>query len=254
MLRQLLRSTSTALRSAVELSGPSSASTSYTTRSFATSARAFEEKSDSGSKPAPASSETLDSILSSVSMPGLSSEPTPQIQPQQDMPRVTPRTRASSDHDSFSRSGPAHRLHIQTTRNNTILTFTTPEGEPIASASGGSVGFKKAARSGYEAGYRAAFDLFGKITENKDKWRIQQIEVFWNGFGQGREAVYRALLTSEAAVTRALVKKMTDKTPLKIGGVRPKKRRSKFLPLSHYIPCHSLTISLFTSFLCNSVL
>ncbi|PWN47368.1 translational machinery component [Violaceomyces palustris] len=118
-----------------------------------------------------------------------------------------------------------HRLHVQTSRNNTILTLTNPEGEPLASASGGSAGFKKAARSGYEAGYRAAFNMFQKIGENRVKWGIGNLEMLWNGFGQGREAVYRALLANEGEETRSMIRRMTDKTPIKVGGVRPKKRR-----------------------------
>lgn len=124
-----------------------------------------------------------------------------------------------------SSSALPHRLFINASRNNTILTLTSPTGDPLASASGGTVGFKKAARSGYEAGYRAAFSMFGKINEFKDAWRIAHLEVLWNGFGQGREAVYRALLAGEGQKTKNLISKMTDKTAIKIGGVRPKKRR-----------------------------
>ncbi|WFD02691.1 hypothetical protein MOBT1_001374 [Malassezia obtusa] len=118
-----------------------------------------------------------------------------------------------------------HRLHVQSTRNNTIVTLTTPTGEPLANASGGTVGFKKAGRSGYEAGYRAALRIFTRISENQPRWRINSIEVLWNGFGQGREAVFRAMMASEGEQVRNMIKVMTDKTPIKIGGVRPKKRR-----------------------------
>ena len=119
-----------------------------------------------------------------------------------------------------------HRLHVQSTRNNTIVTLTTPAGDTLASASGGTVGFKKAGRSGYEAGYRAAFRVFDQIAENRGRWRLHALEVLWNGFGQGREAVFRAMMASEGELVRSLVKTMTDKTPIKVGGVRPKKRRS----------------------------
>ena len=42
---------------------------------------------------------------------------------------------------------------------------------------------------------------------------------------RGREAVFRALQASEGESVRQMVLAMTDKTPIKIGGVRPKKRR-----------------------------
>ncbi|WFC98344.1 hypothetical protein MYAM1_001070 [Malassezia yamatoensis] len=122
-------------------------------------------------------------------------------------------------------SNAPHRLHVQSTRNNTMVTLTAPTGEPLANASGGTVGFKKAGRSGYEAGYRAAVRIFSRIAENQKRWRINSIEVLWNGFGQGREAVFRAMLANEGEQVRNLVKIMTDKTPIKVGGVRPKKRR-----------------------------
>ena len=76
-----------------------------------------------------------------------------------------------------------------------------------------------------EAGYRAALRVFSRISENQARWRINSIEVLWNGFGQGREAVFRAIMASEGEQVRNMIKVMTDKTPIKIGGVRPKKRR-----------------------------
>ena len=53
--------------------------------------------------------------------------------------------------------------------------------------------------------------------------------MLWNGFGQGREAAFRAMMANEGEQVRSLVKVMTDKTPIKVGGVRPKKRRSAFV-------------------------
>ena len=87
------------------------------------------------------------------------------------------------------------------------------------------MGFKKAQRSGYEAGYRAAVRVFQHIVAHRAQWGVKDIEVLWNGFGQGREAVFRALQASEGENVRHMVLAMTDKTPIKIGGVRPKKRR-----------------------------
>lgn len=182
----------------------------------------------------PAASTNLDDILGSVSavssLPG--SEPTGSTESSTSSfrERSSPIVRGSgasrySPTLFSSTSAQPHRLFINSSRNNTILTLTSPSGDPLASASGGSVGFKKSARSGYEAGYRAAFAMFGKINEFKDAWRMQHVEVLWNGFGQGREAVFRALLAGEGQATKELISKMTDKTPIKIGGVRPKKRR-----------------------------
>ncbi|KAE8244830.1 hypothetical protein A4X13_0g6222 [Tilletia indica] len=199
---------------------------------------------------------SLEDILGQALAPSLSpdspQEPTATPRPRQDPP--SPSSSFSSRPAAYAPLTPTHRLHIMTTRNNTILTFTTPQGDPLASASGGTAGFKKSQRSGYEAGYRAAFQMFGHIAEYRrslgygvgapvDSAAARtfgglvtapirtggeedlRIETIWNGFGQGREAVFRALMTNEGQEIRNLVKRVTDGTPLKIGGVRPKKRR-----------------------------
>jgi small subunit ribosomal protein S11 len=125
---------------------------------------------------------------------------------------------------AFALPKPKYRLHCQSTRNNTIVAFTKPEGHVIAWFSGGSCGFKKVNRSGYEAGYQCAVRVFKKIEEVAKVAPIQ-IDVFFKGFGQGREALHRALLTSEGQSVRPLVATITDRTPIKIGGTRAKKRR-----------------------------
>ena len=145
--------------------------------------------------------------------------------PVPEMSAPTPPPKPVSDVLGLPSASRPHRLHITSSRNNTIVTFTMPTGEPLVGESGGTVGFKKAQRSGYEAGYRAAVRVFQHIVAHRAQWGVKDIEVLWNGFGQGREAVFRALQASEGESVRQMVLAMTDKTPIKIGGVRPKKRR-----------------------------
>lgn len=57
------------------------------------------------------------------------------------------------------------------------------------------------------------------------------IELVLKGFGPGREAVVAALTTSRADRVRNLIRRITDATPIKIGGTRPKKRRMLSPPL-----------------------
>jgi len=52
-----------------------------------------------------------------------------------------------------------------------------------------------------------------------------RFEVLFKGFGQGREAVFKALMTSEGDDVRPFVARVTDNTPIKIGGTRAKKTR-----------------------------
>jgi small subunit ribosomal protein S11 len=124
---------------------------------------------------------------------------------------------------AFALQKPKYRLHCQSSRNNTIVAFTKPGGHVIAWFSGGSCGFKGGNRSGYEAGYQCAVRVFKKIEEVAKVAPIE-IDVFFKGFGQGREALHKALLTSEGQSVRPLVATITDRTPIKIGGTRSKKR------------------------------
>ena len=51
------------------------------------------------------------------------------------------------------------------------------------------------------------------------------LEIIFKGFGQGREAMQKALLASEGEKVRPFVARLTDHTPVKIGGTRAKKAR-----------------------------
>ncbi|KAJ6629229.1 hypothetical protein B0H10DRAFT_32686 [Mycena sp. CBHHK59/15] len=123
-------------------------------------------------------------------------------------------------------AAPAHRLHCHSTKTNTINTFTDPDGNAIAWFSGGSCGFKKRNRSTYEAGYQCAVRMFAKIEEEL-KGKAFQIDLFCKGFGQGRDALFKALMTSQGDQVRSKIVSITDRTPIKIGGTRSKKRKRR---------------------------
>jgi small subunit ribosomal protein S11 len=95
----------------------------------------------------------------------------------------------------------------------------------VAWCSGGSCGFAKVNRSSYEAGYQCAVRMFARILQEKRTNGILSLEVIFKGFGQGRDAVQKALVATEGDEIRPLVLRVTDKTPLKIGGTRSKKTR-----------------------------
>jgi small subunit ribosomal protein S11 len=119
-----------------------------------------------------------------------------------------------------------YQLHVFSSKNNTITTFTKPNGDPISWSSAGSCGFRKSQRSGYEAGYQCAVKMFQKI---EDYMRVTEhafnLELLFKGFGQGRDALQKALLTVEGENIRNLIIRLTDRTPIKIGGTRAKKAR-----------------------------
>jgi small subunit ribosomal protein S11 len=90
---------------------------------------------------------------------------------------------------------------------------------------GGSCGFKGVNRSGYEAGYQCAVRAFTRVKELALEVPGARFEFRFSGFGKGREAVFKALMTSEGDDVRPFVNRVTDTTPIKIGGTRARKTR-----------------------------
>lgn len=52
-----------------------------------------------------------------------------------------------------------------------------------------------------------------------------KISLCFKNFGFGREAMQKALMTSEGGNVRGLIEVVTDRTAIKIGGTRAKKAR-----------------------------
>jgi len=126
---------------------------------------------------------------------------------------------------------PVYKLHVRTSRNNTHIMLTDNFGKIPKDAwfSAGSIGLKRGQRATYEAGYRCAVRMFRRIEEEMQRFvdtqQRMQLVVCFSGFGQGREAVARALSSAEGQVTAKIVTKLQDTTPIKVGGTRSKKTR-----------------------------
>ena len=130
-----------------------------------------------------------------------------------------------------------YRIHVACTPNNTHIVIGDPQGHPLKAStwSGGSCGFKGVNRSGYEAGYQCAVRAFARIKQLAEEEggvgvgagvvSRARFEVIFRGFGQGRDAVFKALMTSEGDEVRPYVVRVTDNTPIKIGGTRARKTR-----------------------------
>ena len=110
---------------------------------------------------------------------------------------------------------PYGRVYIQSTFNNTIVTFTDPTGNVVCWRSAGQTfkGSRKstpyAAQVATEGASRAAMDL-----------GMREIDIYVKGPGPGREAALRSL---QAAGLR--VRSITDITPIPHNGCRPPKKR-----------------------------
>ena len=122
------------------------------------------------------------------------------------------------------KSIPVGRAYIQSTFNNTLITITDPQGNPIAWGSAGTVGFKGSRKSTAFAAQRAAEDAARKGMDHG----IRQVDVFVRGPGPGREAAIRAIQSSGIRALQGagiLVTSIRDVTPIPHNGCRPPKRR-----------------------------
>ncbi len=106
--------------------------------------------------------------------------------------------------------------HIKSSFNNTIVTIADQQGNVIAWASSGNVGFKGSRKSTPFAAQVTADACARKGMEHG----LQKVEVFVKGPGSGRETAIRSL---QAAGLEILSVK--DVTPQAHNGVRPRKRR-----------------------------
>ena len=106
--------------------------------------------------------------------------------------------------------------HIRSTFNNTIITITDVNGNTVAWASSGAMGFKGSRKNTPYAAQTAAEAAAKGALENG----MKTVEVFVKGPGNGREAAIRALQTTGLNIT--LIK---DVTPIPHNGCRPPKRR-----------------------------
>src|SRR6266542_3421879 len=114
------------------------------------------------------------------------------------------------------RAVPEGVVNIHSTFNNTIVTITDPQGNVVAWASAGAVGFKGSRKGTPFAAQVAAEAAARKAAE----LGMRQVQVFVKGPGAGREAALRSL--QAAGFTVNLIK---DVTPIPHNGCRPPKRR-----------------------------
>ena len=106
--------------------------------------------------------------------------------------------------------------HIHATFNNTITTITDMDGNAVAWASSGAIGFKGSKKSTPFAAGLAA-EKAGKMAYDSG---MRKVQVVVKGVGPGRETAIRSLQTAGLEVTT-----ISDVTPIPHNGCRPPKRR-----------------------------
>ena len=106
--------------------------------------------------------------------------------------------------------------HIKATFNNTIITLTDLNGNVIAWASAGAMGFKGSRKSTSFAAGQAA----EKAANIALDIGLKRVRVEVKGPGSGRESAIRSL-----AVVGLEITAIKDVTPIPHNGCRPPKRR-----------------------------
>ena len=106
--------------------------------------------------------------------------------------------------------------HVKSSFNNTIITITDQQGNAIAWASSGNVGFKGSRKSTPFAAQLAAETVARRAMEHG----VRKVDVVVKGPGSGRETAIRSLQSAGIEVTG-----IKDVTPVPHNGCRPPKRR-----------------------------
>ncbi|MBI3994027.1 MAG: 30S ribosomal protein S11 [Candidatus Lambdaproteobacteria bacterium] len=111
---------------------------------------------------------------------------------------------------------PVGVCHILATFNNTMVSFSDPQGNVVAWSSTGTVGFKGSRKSTPFAAKTATEDAVRKAREHG----MRQVEVELKGPGTGREAALRAIAAEGIKITT-----IRDVTPIPHNGCKPPKMR-----------------------------
>ena len=106
--------------------------------------------------------------------------------------------------------------HIRSSFNNTIVTITDVQGNALAWASAGGLGFRGSRKSTPYAAQTAA----ETAARNAMEHGLKTVEVYVKGPGSGREAAIRALQATGLEVSM-----IKDVTPIPHNGCRPRKKR-----------------------------
>ncbi|NOZ95796.1 MAG: 30S ribosomal protein S11 [Acidobacteria bacterium] len=106
--------------------------------------------------------------------------------------------------------------HIHATFNNTIVTFTDPNGASICWSSGGRNGYKGSRKGTPYAAQLAARAAAEQAQENG----VRSVDIRVKGPGPGRESAIRAVAASGLDI-----RSIRDVTPIPHNGCRPPKRR-----------------------------
>lgn len=108
------------------------------------------------------------------------------------------------------------RVYITSTFNNTLVTITNENGDPIATSSAGAAGFKGTRKSTPFAASSAVEAAVKKAMEKG----LKSVDVYIKGPGSGRDSALRAIKSGGLSISM-----IADITPIPHNGQRAKKKR-----------------------------
>ncbi|KAM0555741.1 hypothetical protein ACHAPJ_006134 [Fusarium lateritium] len=116
-------------------------------------------------------------------------------------------------------------FHIYSHKHNTHITCTKPSREVIISLSAGNIGFRKSRRGTFDSAYSLTKYVLERLIHTGWPMKMNRLEVVLRGFGQGREAALKVLMSPEGKVLRDKIVRVADSTRIKFGGTRSEKPR-----------------------------
>ena len=132
-------------------------------------------------------------------------------------PEVEPAKATKAKGKKGKRVVQAGQVHIQATFNNPIVSVSDKKGEVLAASSAGANGFR-GSKKGTAYAAQVAAEKVAEIA--KRDHGMSSVDVFVKGIGLGRDSAIRAFSTLGIQINS-----ITDKTPIKHGGCRPKGER-----------------------------
>ncbi|HEY5549680.1 MAG TPA: 30S ribosomal protein S11 [Candidatus Saccharimonadales bacterium] len=107
------------------------------------------------------------------------------------------------------------QVHVLASFNNTIVSVTDNKGDVLATASAGSSGFRGSKKG---TAYAAQIAAEKAITNAKQIYGVNKVDVIVKGVGMGREAAIRTLVGQNVGIDS-----IKDVTTIPHGGVRPRR-------------------------------
>ncbi|KAG5990070.1 hypothetical protein E4U54_004189 [Claviceps lovelessii] len=118
-----------------------------------------------------------------------------------------------------------YHFHVYSHKHNTHITCTKPNREPIISMSCGNIGYRKSRRGTFDSAYSLTKYALERLIHTGWSQKINKLELVLRGFGQGRDAAIKVLMSPEGKVLRDKIIRVADSTRIKFGGTRSEKPR-----------------------------